>query len=222
MTNWVFDAPHTRRIADSRTETLDHILESLSGDFMLKTALDVGTGLGEFAGHLDRRGMKVTAVDVRPDNVKEAKCRHPSVDCQVCDVERENVSEPTDPLNVHVTSLDEHLGHIQPRRVDLIKIDAEGAEAEILAGATETLDQFQPLVFCELADVRTKPWGYGTKDIWEFLQQRGYAWFSITAEGRLDRCELKETFSDNLVAVPIPRIGELGHLFVTRPLESVA
>ena len=53
---------------------------------------------------------------------------------------RENVPEPVSFERVQVTSLDEYAGRVLPDgTIDLIKIDVEGAELEVLAGAEQTL-----------------------------------------------------------------------------------
>lgn len=48
------------------------------------------------------------------------------------------------PEKVAVISLDQWIGDNKIQRVDLIKMDAEGAEIEILKGATTTLQRFHP------------------------------------------------------------------------------
>jgi FkbM family methyltransferase len=62
-----------------------------------------------------------------------------------------------DPLTAHlgatgvpvdVTTLDAMLEQLRPP--DLVKIDVEGAEAEVLAGMRKTLDEFAPVVICEV------------------------------------------------------------------------
>lgn len=118
------------------------------------------------------------------------------------------VSEPTKPIQVFVTTLDNYLQKSQIDLVDFIKLDVEGAELEVLKGATKLLSHKpQPIIMCELADVRTEPWGYRSVEIYEFLAARGYRWFSITSGGRLRFCPKKERFHENLLAVPEEKIG---------------
>lgn len=49
--------------------------------------------------------------------------------------------------------------------VSMIKIDAEGAELDILSGMTETIKRFQPLIICEVLD-------YNSEQTSQLLQDR--------------------------------------------------
>jgi FkbM family methyltransferase len=51
-------------------------------------------------------------------------------------------------VSVDVTTLDAMLEQLRPP--DLVKIDVEGAEADVLAGMRKTLDEFAPVVICEV------------------------------------------------------------------------
>jgi FkbM family methyltransferase len=80
-----FDAPEAIRLNESRKAFLHSILRGLGG--YGATALDVGAGFGYFARYLRDSGLKVTAIDVRPENVAEARIRYPDIDFRQCDVE---------------------------------------------------------------------------------------------------------------------------------------
>jgi len=117
------------------------------------------------------------------------------------------VSEPVSKVKVPITTLDRYLERTGFDRVDSAKIDVEGAEMEVLKGASKLLSHCRPLILCELADIRTEPWGYRSSEIYEFLASQGYRWFSITLEGRLQPCPPKERFHENLLAVPEEKLG---------------
>jgi len=51
---------------------------------------------------------------------------------------------------VEAIKLDSLVSEMKLRRVDLIKIDAEGSEYEILEGSKETLLKFKPRIICEI------------------------------------------------------------------------
>jgi len=55
--------------------------------FGLRTALDAGCGVGYFAELLQQLGLRVTAFDARPENVEEARRRHPGIEFHVADAE---------------------------------------------------------------------------------------------------------------------------------------
>ena len=93
--------------------------------------------------------------------------------------------------------------------IDFIKLDAEGAELEILEGMTDILARPQrPLILCEVDDVRTQPWGYRSERILDYLKERHYEWFGLRSDGTPVSLERKECY--NLLAVPVERIHELG------------
>jgi FkbM family methyltransferase len=113
------------------------------------------------------------------------------------------VSEPTKPVRVSLTTLDEYSQDEGIGRVDFLKLDVEGAELDVLKGATQVLNNRpRPIIMCELADIRTEPWGYHSIEIYRFLAGRGYHWYSVTREGQLHPCQEKKAFHENLLAVP--------------------
>jgi SAM-dependent methyltransferase len=63
----------------SRGEVVSALSAELKEPLALKTALDVGCGLGYFSGLLQSLGLDVTAVDGRSENVEEASRRNPTV-----------------------------------------------------------------------------------------------------------------------------------------------
>ncbi|MBS1875383.1 MAG: FkbM family methyltransferase [Acidobacteria bacterium] len=112
-------------------------------------------------------------------------------------------------LPVRVTSLDEYCRANLIGTVDFIKLDAEGAELEILEGMTDILAGPQrPLFLCEVDDHRTQPWGYPSKRILEYLKERRYEWFGLRADGAPVSLDRKECY--NLLAVPVERVHILG------------
>jgi FkbM family methyltransferase len=60
------------------------------------------------------------------------------------------------------------------QRVDVIKVDVEGAEKFVLAGARQTISRFKPLVLCE-ADMKTaSTFNYTPDDLIDQLKGMGY------------------------------------------------
>ena len=123
-----------------------------------------------------------------------------------------SVDDPIQKIEVPVITIDKYLEINEISKVDFVKIDIEGAELDALRGAAEMVDGLKPSFLCELADMRTEPWGYHARDIYSFLQDRGYRWFSITQDGSVTPCPYKETFHDNLVAVHEERLGLVNNL----------
>lgn len=65
------------------------------------------------------------------------------------------------PIRIRVTTLDEHLRRYSSPRVDLIKVDVEGAERMLFQGAQGVLAQARPpLLIVEMARATSLPFGY--------------------------------------------------------------
>jgi anaerobic magnesium-protoporphyrin IX monomethyl ester cyclase len=111
------------------------------------------------------------------------------------------VSESIKKVSVSVTTLDSYLQRKGIDKVDFIKIDVEGAELGVLKRAIGLLTSSKPIIMCELADVRTQPWGYRSVEIYDLLEACGYRWFSITLGGKLKSCSKKAQYHENLIAV---------------------
>jgi len=125
-----------------------------------------------------------------------------------------NAMQPTKTLPVRVARLDECLEREGIEHVDFIKMDVEGAEIEVLNGATRLLDRRpRPVLVCEVQDIRTAPWGYRAKAIIDFLSQRGFQWFLLSdVQGLTPIASDQTEFDGNYIAIPEERIADvLGH-----------
>lgn len=96
---------------------------------------------------------------------------------------------------VNVTTLDEYLCHNPAERVDIIKIDVEGAELPCLRGAAETLQLFRPHLIIEVQRKSAAAAGYDQRDILDYLAKFGYEFSIIGRAGRLS-CIDRHTLSD--------------------------
>ena len=92
-------------------------------------------------------------------------------------------------------------------RVDVIKIDVEGHELKVLAGASETLARFRPRVLIQVFEETLRAQGASVDDVLISLEQRGYVLHEFSeASGYL--VPLTRTIgneSRNLVALPMRR-----------------
>ena len=75
---------------------------------------------------------------------------------------------------VPVRTLDAILREAAVSRVDVVKIDVEGAEQLVLSGALDTIKRFRPAVLIELDDLLLAPMGSSASAITEFLSAQGY------------------------------------------------
>jgi SAM-dependent methyltransferase len=75
----VFDQQRYDHLNRARAEVVSRLLAELRVSLGLKTAVDVGCGLGYFSGFLKSLGLDVTAIDGRQQNVEEAQRRNPDI-----------------------------------------------------------------------------------------------------------------------------------------------
>lgn len=118
------------------------------------------------------------------------------------------VKSPARKVRVPVETLDEFLERTNIGEIDFIKLDVEGAELDVLKGASQLLGKVRrPVFMIEVYDIRTGPWGYAAREIVHFLMERGYKWHSLEENGEPVPIDAsRESFDANLVAVPAERL----------------
>jgi hypothetical protein len=91
---------------------------------------------------------------------------------------------------VTVTTLDRYAANHQLARIDLIKLDIEGAELPALRGAKGILSRDPaPAILVEMADVNTRGFGYQAVETFDFLAGLGYRFHSTDRTGHLREIE---------------------------------
>jgi FkbM family methyltransferase len=107
-------------------------------------------------------------------------------------------------VTVEVRSLDEYLEQERIEKVDFIKLDVEGAEIEVLRGATRLLQSAgRPVILAEVQDIRTEPWGYRAEEIIRFLEKLGFTWHGLSEAGEVVQLDTRATkYDGNYVACP--------------------
>jgi FkbM family methyltransferase len=86
-----------------------------------------------------------------------------------------NVTEPVGAVDVETLSLDDFLASQNEPRVDLIKLDTQGAEGLVLAGAARLLDEGAPrIVVMEFAPWGLRNMGTDPLDLLRDLRDRGF------------------------------------------------
>jgi FkbM family methyltransferase len=88
----VFDTPDALRIVEARQSAVRPLLAELRQELRMKTAVDVGCGVGRFSSFLQELGYKVTGLEGREHNVQEARCRYPDIEFHQADVENEAIA----------------------------------------------------------------------------------------------------------------------------------
>jgi FkbM family methyltransferase len=87
---------------------------------------------------------------------------------------------------IKMTTLDNWIiDHPSIQRIDLIKIDIEGAELACLHGARDTLLRFKPRLIVEVQDFSASRAGHPSTKILDFLSELGYRFQRIGKNGSL-------------------------------------
>jgi FkbM family methyltransferase len=122
-----------------------------------------------------------------------------------------NSVQPTKSVPVRLESLDECMEREGIEHIDFIKMDVEGAEMEVLNGATRLLDRRpRPVLMCEVQCIRTAPWGYPAKSIVDFLRRHDFQWFSLSNTQALNPIAPDQAeFDGNYIAIPEERIADV-------------
>ncbi len=112
---------------------------------------------------------------------------------------------------VQVTTIDEWVRKGSPPRVDVLKMDIEGAELRALRGARDTLSRFRPVIVVELLDLALRRCGASADEVRGLLAQSGYTLWQIDdATGRLAPLDGSHaTQSANVVAIPAERATQV-------------
>ena len=115
------------------------------------------------------------------------------------------------PVPVSVRRLDDWLSAHRIDRVDFIKLDVEGAELDVLKGASQLLQRRpRPVILAEVQDVRTLPWGYRAKEIINHLGSQGYKWYGLSDGGYVEDLDVSTNdFEGNFVAWPEESLASL-------------
>ncbi len=97
-----------------------------------------------------------------------------------------NHPEAVTPTRIEVVAetIDQHADSLEGLR--FIKIDVEGAEMNVLRGATGVLARYRPVVSVEYGRPAYSVYGHDTFTLFDFAEQHGYAMYDIFAH-RLDR-----------------------------------
>lgn len=91
---------------------------------------------------------------------------------------------PSSAVEVAAVTLDEYLSERAIERVDLLKVDVEGAEADVLAGGRETLAEARVgAVLFEVSLPQTEALGHDPADPFEELHALSYAVHELEPDG---------------------------------------
>lgn len=108
-------------------------------------------------------------------------------------------------IQIPATTLDAFARANDLQRLDLIKVDVEGAELEVLQGADTVLRAYRPRVILELCDQLQIGRGLSSRKIKEFMVERGYLPYAIADDGTPVPSGLDDPhINDNILFIPNP------------------
>jgi FkbM family methyltransferase len=122
------------------------------------------------------------------------------------DVKTANVERVT------LKTLDQVAMELSLRRIDFIKIDVEGSEAGVVAGARSVLTSMRPLMLLEINDRALSAQGATAQTLLACLRNDfGYEILAFSPlTGLLEQVSQGGVLSANVVAVPKERLAETG------------
>ena len=91
--SFVFDLPLQSEAREAKIDFLRRVIAPWKSDLGLRTALDLGCGVGYFSSLLQDLGLQVTAADARADNIVEARSRFAGIDFRVADAEDASLAD---------------------------------------------------------------------------------------------------------------------------------
>ncbi len=167
--------------------------------------IDVGANIGFFTARFSRwvsAGERVIAIEPDAENLALLKGRLAShgitnVDIhQAVAIERSGTAHlqrnPEHPGDhrigavgdaVAAVTIDELVERAGLPNVSLIKIDTQGSEVRVLAGAAKTLDRCRPTLYVEVDDDALRENGASAAELLKGLVSRDYRFFTVSRDG---------------------------------------
>jgi FkbM family methyltransferase len=85
-------------------------------------------------------------------------------------------------IEVDVTSIDSFTHQNKTGKIDVIKIDVEGAEYSTLKGASRVIDESRPFIILALHPDSIVNFGDTLSDIWDYVKSKNYHVFHLSKE----------------------------------------
>jgi FkbM family methyltransferase len=106
---------------------------------------------------------------------------------------------------VEVRRLDDLLREDPLARIDVLKLDVEGAELRVLRGAEGTIERYRPYVLMEVSEGSLRHQGTSSEALLEFLRRQQYRIHAFDRVTGLPFPSAPGVYSDNMIGVPEER-----------------
>lgn len=107
-----------------------------------------------------------------------------------------------DHVEIELVELDSLVVEQELTRVDVIKMDVEGAELEVIKGGLKTLDRYKPILLIELFESALQKQGASVHAVVALLKEHGYLFYEFSESTGLPQTLGKLDFSSqNVLAV---------------------
>ncbi len=106
-------------------------------------------------------------------------------------------------LEIRTTSIDEYVEQHPVERLDMMKIDIEGAELSAILGAKHTLEKFRPKIVIEYNQISAKRAGTSIEELDDLLDSCGYDRFTFSGKLRKLKIENWKNRPDDEVVLNV-------------------
>lgn len=85
---------------------------------------------------------------------------------------------------IEIICFDDFIEEQNINKIDVMKIDIEGAELEALKGAKKTIESSKPIIIMEVNEETSRAAGYSAKELIDYLGNMGYRFELIISNGK--------------------------------------
>ena len=94
-------------------------------------------------------------------------------------------------------------------RLDILKLDVEGAERRVLEGSRKVLSELRPMILFEASDSALKKQGSSLPDVLDFLRSQNYRFYAFDEHTGAPIAANGAALSDNIIAIPAEKSADL-------------